>query len=126
MENLHYRLSTGLQVFSQQILHVNKLYHVVLCSFLLHPVVSRVFHSPDIFRVQVFESPGFCESRFFRVQVFLSPGFSGFRFFRVRVQGLAPCFRSNRLCFLVLTVDFCYSQLIFFCDLFKKDTKINR
>ena len=28
--------------------------------------------------------------------------------------------------FLVLTVDFCYSQLIFFCILFKKDTEINK
>ena len=27
---------------------------------------------------------------------------------------------------LVLTIDFCYSQLIFFCILFKKDTKINK
>ena len=26
---------------------------------------------------------------------------------------------------LVLTIDFCYSQLIFLCILFKKDTKIN-
>ena len=27
---------------------------------------------------------------------------------------------------LVLTIDFCYSQLIFFCFLFKKDTKTNK
>ena len=27
---------------------------------------------------------------------------------------------------LVLTIDFCYSQLIFFCILFKKDTKTNK
>ena len=27
---------------------------------------------------------------------------------------------------LVLTTDFCYSQLMFFCILFKKDTKINK
>ena len=76
---------------------------------------------PTFFIVQNFQSPGFSESRFFRVQVFLSPGFSGSRFFRVRVQGLTPCFRSSLLSFLVLTIDFCYSQLIFFCILFKKD-----
>ena len=26
----------------------------------------------------------------------------------------------------MLTIDFCYSQLIFFCISFKKDTKINK
>ena len=67
---------------------------------MLHPAVSRVFHSPGFsesrfFRVQVFLSPSFSVSRFFRIQFFLGPGFSGSRFFRVRVEGLGPGFRSS-------------------------------
>ena len=84
--------------------------------------MSPGFSGFRFFRVQVFLSPGFSGSRFFRVQVFEGPGISGFGS-RVRVQGLVPCFRSSGLS-LVLTIDFCYLQLIFFCILFEKDTKI--
>ena len=71
------------------------------------------FFRDGLFRVQVFQSPGFSESgfsefRFFRVQVFWvqvfqSPGSSGYRFFWVQffsgssffwVLGLDPGFRS--------------------------------
>ena len=51
---------------------------------------------PSFFIVQVFQGPGFSESRIFRVQVFKGPGFSGSRFFRIRVQGLHPGFRSSQ------------------------------
>ena len=55
---------------------------------------------PAFLIVQVFQGPGFSESKFFRVQVFQGPGFSESRFFRVqvfqgRVQGLGPGFRSS-------------------------------
>ena len=53
------------------------------------------FSGPRFFRVQVFQGPGFSESRFFCVQVFQGPGFSESRFFRVRVQGLGLGFRNN-------------------------------
>ena len=61
------------------------------------------FLGSRLFRVQVFQSPGFWRSRFFRVQVFQGPVFSGLRFscfsgsrfFRVQVQGPGPGFRSS-------------------------------
>ena len=85
---------------------------MVFLSFLVHPVVSRDFYSPE-----------FSESRFFRVQVFQGPGpGSGSK---VRVQGLGSCFRSSRLS-LLLTINLCYLQLIFICILSNKDTKINK
>ena len=66
-------------------------------------------------------SPGFSGSSFFPSQ-----GFSGPRFFRVRIQGAGPgsgsMFRSSRLS-LVLTIDFCYLQLIFFVSYLKKTQK---
>ena len=91
--------------------------------------IVQNFHSPDFsessfFRVQVFLIPGFSGSRFFRVQFFQGPGFSGSES-RGRIQSLGPCFRSSRLS-LVFPIDFCYSQLIFVCILFKKDTKTNK
>ena len=50
-------------------------------------VITRtLFSIKMLFRVQVFQSPGFSGSRFFRVQVFQGSGFSGHRVFRVRVQ----------------------------------------
>ena len=56
----------------------NKLYDVVfLSSFCI-----QLFHT--FIMVQVFQGPGFSESRFFRVQVFL-----------VQVQCLGPGFRSS-------------------------------
>ena len=53
---------------------------------------SRFFRV-QVFLRQVFLSSGFSESRFFRVQVFLSPVFSGSSFFWV--LGLDPGFRSS-------------------------------
>ena len=53
---------------------------------------SRFFRV-QVFLSQVFLSSGFSESRFFRVQVFLSPVFSGSSFFWV--LGLDPGFRSS-------------------------------
>ena len=80
---------------------------------------------PAFFIVQNYQGPGFSGPKILWVQVFQGPGFSESRFLRVRVQGLGPCFGSSRLS-LVLTINFCYLQLIFFCILFKKDTKINK
>ena len=63
------------------------------------------------FKFQVFQAPGFSESRFFRLQVFQNPGFSRPWFPRVQVflgeaisgsasrfcdQGLSPGFRSSQ------------------------------
>ena len=62
--------------------------------------MAQVFQGPGFsqsrfFKVQVFQGPGCSESMFFRVQVFLGPGFSESRFLRVRVQGPGPSFRSS-------------------------------
>ena len=62
-----------LQVSSQQIFSVNKLYYVVFQSF----YCIQLFHI------------------FLDVQVFQDPGFSGSRFFWAWVQGLSPGFRSS-------------------------------
>ena len=73
-----------LQVSSQQIFSVIKLYYLFFQSFFC----IQLF--PTIFMVQVFEHSRFSGSRFFRVQVFQGTGFSGSgisgsRFFRAQV-----------------------------------------
>ena len=55
------------------------------------------FLGSRIFRVQVFQGPGFSGSRFFMVQVFHGPGFSGSRFFRVRILEVAWFLWSKKL-----------------------------
>ena len=58
--------------------NANKLYYVFFLSYFC----IQLFHT--LIMVQVFQGPGFSESRFFRVQVFL-----------VQIQCLGPGFRSS-------------------------------
>ena len=91
------KASVGLlQVFSQQIFSVNKLYYVVFQSFYCIQLFSAFFQTSRFLKVQVFQGPGFSGSRFFWVQIFQGPGFSGSRLFRVQVfPGPGPGSRSR-------------------------------